>query len=467
MLRSDIELWPHQVEAVKFAEPLRAAGLSMPMGTGKTLTSTALIDVWRPRSILTVSTEKIAHDQDIWPTHLRECITDPYEIVILAGKSPKRRSALYDDRPDRPTAYLLNIEAVWREPFAKELLDNPPEMLLFDESHHGKSPKSKLTRFMVKLARRCKFKLNNTGTMLAQRPSCSYAQTKILDEAILGGSYGKFLDRYAIMGGYMGKEILSGKNGVPWQNQDELAALLAKVWFTCEKPKLPFEVQTITRRFDLSPKARVLYDQFERDFAIFLNSDQVSAPTTLTREVRGMQFCSGFLKTDDMPGGVKGRIIPIDDSRMRTLADILQEIDPAERVAVGVGKFSFDLEMVCLAAKIADRPFFEISGSASQLDEWRQIPGAVLGFHVQSGAEGLDFTMARYLVIYTYQRALWIHNQQIARVLRPPGKKASQTGTRFLIYVVSRDTIEEDLLEGLKRGEDTVQDLYKRVRAKY
>lgn len=462
MLSDGITPWEHQTRGFEFGKNKKSVGLSMPMGTGKTLTAAMLVDHWKPRSILIVSPDKISRDPRIWPRHLQQFITNPYSIEVLSGRLPKDREQIYTRKPDRQTAYLVNNETVWRDPLAKKLLKEPPDLLIVDESHHAKSPTGKLSRFLYKLGRRCERKILGTGTFLPHTPVDSWMQTRILDDRILPSSFYQFKLQHAVMGGFMGKEILSGKNGVPWLHQDRLGRTLSRIWFSCEKPPLPFEVQYVVRQFDLTPLAMDIYKKLRDHFALTIGEHGVSAPLTITRLVRILQVCSGFIPADATPGDDTRELISLGDGRMQLLAEVLQEIDPQEKVVVFVANFSRDFENIWEACKIAGRPYFEISGGASQAAEWRQTEGAVVGVHMRSGGEGLDLTASRYAIMYSHQHSPGPRDQAECRVTRHPESREKET--RFVIDLVSNTPVELSMVDSLQRRKDVIQNLYEVMR---
>jgi hypothetical protein len=284
-----------------------------------------------------------------------------------------------------------------------------------------------------------------------------------LNDLLLDTAFNKFRSRYAIMGGYMGKEILSGKNGRPWKNQDQLARVLSRIWFTCEKPKLPFDVQYITRQYDMSPKALDVYFRLRDDFALTLGENSISAPITITRLVRLLQVCSGYVKSDIMPGQKEGQEIPLDDGRMLLLSEILQEIDPCEKIAVFVSKFTYDLNSIKAACEIAERPYFEISGRASQAAQWEKEPGGVIGVHIESGGEGLDLTASRYGIMYSHQHSPGPRDQAECRITRYPESREKET--RYIIDLVSNTSVELSMVDSLQRRKDVIQSLYTAMRS--
>jgi SNF2 family DNA or RNA helicase len=174
--------------------------------------------------------------------------------------------------------------------------------LVLDEAWAIKSHKSdgwKACRALRKIAGRATL-LN--GTPIAHSPIDLYAQMMLLNPRILfprvlpktiGQGFMWFRGRYAIMGGYMNKEI------VGWQNLDELNALVAPYILrreTRECIDLPPILPPVTLEAPLSPATWRLYTEMRDDLIAWLDENHASvAKQAIVKGLRLAQLCSGFL----------------------------------------------------------------------------------------------------------------------------------------------------------------------------
>src|SRR5213076_972945 len=95
-------------------------------------------------------------------------------------------------------------------------------MIVLDESSRIKSPKSAQTKAVLKLAPLAVRRVILNGTPVSNNPLDLWAQLQFIDPAILAAkNYFWFRARYAVMGGYMGKQVIG------WQHLEDLQQRIA------------------------------------------------------------------------------------------------------------------------------------------------------------------------------------------------------------------------------------------------
>src|SRR5262249_16192811 len=103
---------------------------------------------------------------------------------------------------------VVNYEAAWQEPMGALLLATKWDLVILDESHRVKAPGGKASMFCASLRKSAAARLCLTGTPMPLSPLDLYAQYRFLDPGIFGTSFAAFRNRYAVMGGYGGHEVL-------------------------------------------------------------------------------------------------------------------------------------------------------------------------------------------------------------------------------------------------------------------
>jgi SNF2 family DNA or RNA helicase len=134
---------------------------------------------------------------------------------------------------------------------------------------------------------------------------------------------------------------------------------------------------------------------------------------------------------------------------------LLTDLPPEEPVVV-FAKFKQDIKSIHKVCKSLGRTCSEISGRADEYDEWDAGKTSVLIVQIESGAEGLDFTRARYAVYYSLTHKLWLYTQSRKRVHRP-GQKHEVT---YYILQAKRSkgrSVDEGMLNSLNNNEDYIQ----------
>lgn len=194
------------------------------------------------------------------------------------------------------TWFVTNYELVrssrWFAKFQSLMVDHDA-MLVLDESSKIKNPKANQTKVCIKLSRLAEVNVILNGTPIIHSPLDLWAQMQVVQPGILPfKNYFHFRARYAIMGGFLGKQILG------WQNLEELQNLIQPVVIRRLKedcldlpPKL-FSVLEIP----MSKSAFETYKEMRDEAIISLGDRQDSvAPNALTRLLRLSQLTGGFL----------------------------------------------------------------------------------------------------------------------------------------------------------------------------
>lgn len=163
------ELLPHQKDAIKKLINLKVGALFMEQGTGKSATA---IELFRIRL------EKGKVDRAIWlcPCSAKENIKN--QIIKHAPKEILNRFVICGietlSSSIRANVYLLNK------------VDNEKCFLIVDESLLVKNPKALRTKNIIRLSKKCPYKLILNGTPISRNESDLFSQFYILDWRILG-----------------------------------------------------------------------------------------------------------------------------------------------------------------------------------------------------------------------------------------------------------------------------------------
>jgi hypothetical protein len=449
---------------LEFAKGKNAFVLAMPMGSGKTRCAIEILKRRRPNRVLVVSTPKIAADPSIWPAQLQRFGCKRYNIEPLVDMPTKKRAAIWRERclNDEHVLATINNEAVWRRPFQQVLAVYRPDAVIWDESHHIRTPRAKVSLAAAHMQRIAPLRIELTGSFVTESPMNAWSQMRFINPGVFSSSFRGHLARYAIMGGYEGKEVLSGRNGVPWLRMDEYAQLLKPWVFTCKKPELPFDTEHIERFFDLGEPSRSQWDEMEEENVASFEGCHITAQMVLTKELRLRQISSGWFKMDDLPGRL-GTFAHIGNDRQQAVQEMFFEIDAHDPIVV-FAEETRDMDSIHEAARKASRFSFEISGRRSEAAEWRKSSGGVLVVQVRAGAEGADYTHARFVSFYTQPLSGIVYEQALARVERP--RTSTHTGTLCVVHLLASGT-HDSIVRGALSGKLSVAEaLMARVRAK-
>jgi len=437
--------WRHQVEATRFARDMDVALLHMHMGTGKTKVTLDACHARNHEFILIVCPKSVV---GVWAHEAQKHAPGIWDVVPLDGSvadAAALMSHVLDGGDARsplkpPAMFIANYERIWRKPLASVILSTRWDCLVFDESQKIKSPGSKQSRFAARI--RAGHKLALTGTPMPHSPLDLYGQYRALDPGIFGTRFTRFRDRYAVMGGYEGRQIIA------WRNQDELRRKMDLVCHHVPSEALDLPpIQFLERECALEPRAVSIYRQLEEDFIAEVQSGVVTAANAAVKLLRLQQVAAGFVKTES------GEIVEVSTTKRRLLAEMLEEIGP-EPVVVFC-RFLHDLKVVAEEADKAGRPYCEISGSRHEYQQWKRETAdrpVVLGVQVQAGGLGIDLSEARYAVFYTLTFSLGDYQQAVARVHRH-----GQDQSVMVYRLVAAGTVDRKILRALDRHRNVIE----------
>jgi len=389
---------------LKFLAGKSGAMLAMDMGTGKSRVVVDLIAQNDYRNVLVLAPLSVVGN--VWPGEFAKHAPGLLDVLPLAGKSTRARqeAAAKALAAGRPTAVVVNYDAVWRQPFGDWAMGQKWDLLVMDESHRIKAPGGVASRYCSRLSDRVERRVALTGTPMAHSPLDIYAQYRAIDKTIYGTSFTRFRSRYAVMGGYNRMQV------VAYQREAELRKLFFSRAYRVESDDvldLPSTL-SVNMMCDLGPEARRLYAEMSEQFLADVGDGYITASNALSRLLRLQQITSGYGRLED------GTDVEIDTAKAAVLEDLLTDIGP-EPVVVFT-RFTHDLDVVHRTAAKVGVPSYEVSGRRKDLSEWSQ---GVLAVQIQAGGLGLDLTLARYAIYYSLGFSLGDYSQSMARLHRP------------------------------------------------
>lgn len=439
-------LWRHQQAGFDFAVDKPASLLAMAMGTGKSLTTLALIERWDAQRVLIVCPKSVIA---AWPEQFRRHVDTPWTICPLTKGTVAEKAALAENvlKTAPRVCLIVNYESA-REPALAQLLSKTPwDVVVGDELHRIKDARSLTSKTMRAIGKRATRRLGLTGTPMPHSPLDVFGQFRFLDERVYGSSWLSFRNTYAITNPMIPQMV------VRYKHLDDLQERFATLAFRVESDVLDLpEATHVTRSFDLSPSARRVYRDLEKDFVTTLelhaaDPKTVTASNVLVKLLRLQTVTGGHLKDDD------GTEHTVDAGKREQLADLLGDL---EEPVVVFCRFRRDLDTV---RALVGAEYRELSGRANDLAAWQAGDGAVLGVQIQSGGVGIDLTRARVCVYWSKDFSLGAYDQSLARVHRP-----GQTRPVLYVHLIASGTIDEKIEKALSDRRDLVSSLLDAIR---
>jgi SNF2 family DNA or RNA helicase len=285
-----------------------------------------------------------------------------------------------------------------------------------------------------------------------------WAQYRFLDRSVYDQTYTSFKARYAIMGGFHGKQT------VGWRDLETLREKFFSLAFQvgAEVLDLPPELDE-TYHTDLEANGAKHYRAIEEDFITWLGEegDALTIKNALGKLLRLQQLTGGMLPDD--AGGEH----QVDSSKEKLLEDLIEDIAKDEPIVVFC-RFRADLNTVWRAAMKLGRLAGELSGTQSDLAAWQrgdEHDPRILAVQIQAGGVGIDLTRARYAVYYSLGFSLADYLQSRARIRRP-----GQTRPVVFYHLIVRHTVDEHIMQALERRQDLIESVlqhYHRPKEQY
>ena len=458
--KTKLNPWKHQLQTFWFSQNLNGSGLLFDMGAGKTKTAIDLLINSEDKKVLILCPKSVVR---VWPKEFEKHSLGEFTIVPCEGNSVDKKSSIAEEAYENydRVVIVVNYESAWRNSMGEFIMSNNWDRIILDESHRAKQFDGKLGKFIGELEDKAEKRNILTGTLMPHSPMDVFSQYKFLDSGIFGKSYYKFRNRYAIMGGYMGKQIIG------YQNLDELHEKIYSIAFRVTKDVLDLpEEQHIIRDFDMNNEAWYYYNQADSELGILLGEDRIKTDIVLVQLLRMQQITSGYLPVyreyydeNDRLHHELDRVEKIDSGKAELLAEIAEDIDEHEPIVVFC-RFQHDLDEIKAVAEKLGRTYGEISGRKKDaLDDRAELKDGIqiAGVQIQAGGVGIDLTKARYGIYYSVGYSLGDYEQSLARIHRP-----GQTRPVIYYHLVAASTIDETVYRNLSNKRDVVKSIMER-----
>jgi SNF2 family DNA or RNA helicase len=461
--KSKTEPWNHQVEALSMSLESDGFFLAHDMGSGKTKTAIDICTAVDAGKILVLSPLSVV---DVWPEQFAihsamKHLAIPLNKGSVAAKAEKlRKDMRLAAARGQSAVAVVNYESAWREPLGPSynakgrlidkgvLLKTKWDLVILDESHRIKSPGGKASWFCKRLGPTAKKRLCLSGTPMPHSPLDVYAQFRFLDPEVFGTSFVRFRARYAIMGGFEGKQV------VDYQNLEDLQTKFYSIAHRVTKEEvleLP-PVTHIERACTLSAKAMRAYSDLESELIAKIKEGEVTVSNALVKLLRLQQITGGSIVTDD-----GDHPVDIDSAKLNLLRDILEDLQPDEPVIIFT-RFVREMERIKEMAGKMGRKVSELSGASNELKAWQRGETSVIVVQIQTGGLGVDLTRSRYCIYYSLGFSLGDFLQSLARMDRP-----GQTRKGTYYHLIAKGTIDEKVYASLKAKKRVVEDILQKV----
>ena len=440
---------PHdyQTFATNFILEHPIAAVLLEMGLGKSvITLTAIFDLtldsFLIRKVLVIAPLRVA--RDTWPAEIEKWDhLNGLTYSVALGDEAQRKAALLK----RAQVYIINRENVdWL--VNKSGLPFDFDMVVIDELSSFKDHTSKRFKALRKVRPKVKRIVGLTGTPSANGLMDLWTEIGIID---MGQRLGRFITHYRnsfFVPDKRNQQMVFSYKPLPGA-EDEIYRRISDITISMKNTdylKLP---ECVINEIPvwLSDKEKKVYDTMKRDLVLSLEGREIDALNAAALSNKLLQMANGAVYADD------GSVARIHDHKLDALEDII-EASNGKPVLVAYW-FKHDLERILNrfpAAKL---------DSAASIRRWNdgKIPLAVI--HPASAGHGLNLQAGgSTLVWFGLTWSLELYQQTNARLWRQ-----GQKDTVVIHHIITKGTIDEDVMLALKRKDKTQTALIDAVKA--
>lgn len=448
------QLHSYQRYAAEFVCDHAASAILLDCGCGKTIiTLTAIEELLRDRfeigKVLVVCPIRVAQ---VWAEEIAKWEhLKGLRYSIAVGTESQRRYALECEAD----IYIINRDVVqW-------LVENYAarwhwDMLVLDELSSFKNPQAKRFKSLLKVRPKVKRIVGLTGTPSSNGLMDLWAEYRLLD---LGERLGRFI------GGYRSTYFRPDKtNGVivysykPLPGAEEriykrIADITVSIRCTdvLRMPELissPYEVR-------MSPEEKTVYDQMKKNLVLGLPDGEVTASNAAALSGKLSQLANGAVYKDD------GEAVTIHSRKLDALEDLIEAAN-GKPILVAYW-FKHDLERITERLRAIGVHYSRIDNQNS-IAKWNagHIPVGLV--HPASAGHGLNLQSGGSTLIWfglTWSLELYI--QTNARLWR----QGQVSRTVVIQHIVTKGTVDEEIMKALERKEVTQDSLMNAVKAQF
>jgi SNF2 family DNA or RNA helicase len=465
----------YQEKALKFSWKKESFAYYMDMGTGKTKTSIDLFsayflegDVDRLLVVTKFSTRMN------WEREFAIHCPVPYEVMVLDTSKPKVFDAFNTSVTDGLKILIVGTESLAAgsaTTYADRFVNTSTRVgMIVDEAHMIKTHNAVRSKNAVKIGKGAKYKLVMTGTPIANAPLDLYMQFEFLDENIIGtGDFYSFRNRYAVMGGFEGKQIIG------YQNMEELIELVSPYVYQVRKSEvlteLPPKVYEI-REVQFNEEQRNLYTSLAKKNRAVMGDRGLTVNTVLERMLRLQEICGGivtFERNPDLWNSAKYEHsrIPGNNPKVEELLSIAEEYQVSTIVWC---RFIEEIHMVseALRAKYGADQVVEIYGQVSEKDRdhnvqelFQKKKARFLVGNAATGGTGLNMTAAE-LVVYFSNSFNYVERDQS----EDRAHRIGQTKSVLYIDLVMEKSVDGAILDALQNKKNVSEFVRESINSK-
>ena len=438
----------YQNYAKDFILAHKVSALFLDCGLGKTITTLTAInelmyDSFEISKVLIIAPLRVA--QSTWKDEIEKW--DHLNLLrysIVVGDEKERLKALKQNSD----IYIINRENVdWL--VTKSGIDFNFDMLVIDELSSFKSHTSKRFKSLLKIRPYFERVVGLTGTPSSNGLMDLWAEFRVLD---LGERLGRYIthyrNKYFLPDKRNGAVIFSYK---PQPNAEErIYRRLADITISMKSTeylKMP-ELILNDLEINLGEEDQIKYKKFKKEMVMTIQEKEIDAINAASLSNKLIQLANGSIYDEDK------KFYEVHNKKLDKLEEIIESAN-GKPVLVAYW-FKADKERIEKRFKVR-----EIK-TADDIKQWNKGMIDLALIHPASAGHGLNLQSGgSTLVWFSLTWSLELYQQTNARLYRQ-----GQKDTVVIHHLITKNTIDEDIMKSIKRKDKTQEALMKAVKAR-
>lgn len=445
---------PHNYQkyAISYIEKHPIAAVILEMGLGKTSITLSAIrnlmfDSFVVSKVLVIAPLRVAKfgwsDEIKKWDHLR---TIRYSVAV--GSESERLKAL----SEKADIYIINRENVqWLVEDSGIPFDF--DMVVIDELSSFKNYQTKRFKALMKARPKVKRIVGLTGTPSSNGLMDLYAEFRLLD---MGERLGRFIGQYRntyFTPDKRNGQIIYSYKPLPFA-ENEIYRKISDITISMksddylEMPELILSETAV----HLSEKEQKKYDELKKELLLQISDDEITAANAASLSNKLVQMANGAVYSDDE------KVVEIHSRKLDALEDLIESAN--DKPLLIAYWFKHDLKRISERLKEKSIPF-QILNSEESIRRWNKGELSVALIHPASAGHGLNLQSGGSTIVwFSLTWSLELYQQTNARLYRQ-----GQKDTVIIQHIITKGTIDEQILKALEKKDTTQQALMSAVKA--
>lgn len=440
------EAHDYQKYATDYILDHKVCCLMLDMGLGKTvITLSALwqlvLDRFDVSRVLIIAPKRVA--EDTWPRELSKWEhLKGLSYSLVLGSKEKRKDAL----SKKAFLYIINREnVVWLTQNYKWDFD----MVVIDELSSFKSNRAERFKALRKVRPLTKRIVGLTGTPAPNSLMDLWAEMYLMD---MGKRLGRFITGYRdrfFLPDKRNREIIYSykpKEGAEDAIYDQISDICISMK-AADHIKMPERIDNIVE-VKMNAKEEKIYDTFKADMVVSLKGEEIDAVNAAALSGKLLQMANGAVYGDDR------KVLPIHDRKLDALEDLVEAANGKPLLVA----YWYKHDLLRLEAKFKSARRIDTS---EDIADWNAGKIEIGLIHPASAGHGLNLQEGGSTIIwFGHTWSLELYQQLNARLWRQ-----GQKDTVVIHHIVTKGTLDEDVMKALEKKDAGQSALIDAVRA--